>query len=111
MHAYDQNRSTRIRSKTYSRSRERMEIYLIIALSFTIVYWWNYIREIILTVQGVEGINGGVGFKPIVYTIAASVVAFIAMPRIAFDILRMPRRDYIKNISTAIIKKHLKNTS
>jgi hypothetical protein len=84
-----------------------MEIYLIIALSFTIMYWWSYTREIILTVKGVENrfdkMDGSI--NPVIFSILSGVATFVAMPVYAYCILTIPRRAYIKDIATTIVKK------
>lgn len=84
-----------------------MEIYLIMCLSFTLMYWWNYTREIILTVQGVENKFDEMDYSmnPIIFSILSGIATFVAMPVYAYCILAIPKRKYIKDIATTIVKK------
>lgn len=83
-----------------------MEIYLIVCLSFSLMYWWNYTREIILTVQGVENMfdemDGSI--TPTIFAILTGLATFVAMPIFAYNILIMPRREYIKAVAMSIVK-------
>ena len=84
-----------------------MEIYLIIALSFAMMYWWNYTREIILTVQGVEGrfdkMSGGI--NPVLFSLFTGIATFVAAPVYACVIFTTDKRAYIKDMATTIVKK------
>ena len=84
-----------------------MEIYLILAFSFALMYWWNYTREIILTVKGVEDrfdkMDGSI--DPILFSVLTGIITFIAAPVYAYEIFTSNKRAYIKDIATTIVRK------
>ena len=84
-----------------------MEIYLILCLSFAMMYWWNYTREIILTVRGVEDrfdkMHGSI--NPVLFSIFTGVATFVAAPVYAYMIFTTDKRAYIKDMATTIVKK------
>lgn len=71
------------------------------------MYWWNYTREIILTVQGVENMMDEIdsGISPGLFALFSFVVTTVAMPVYAYAIITTPRREYIKLLSTDIVRK------
>lgn len=71
------------------------------------MYWWNYTREIILTVQGVEErfeIQDH-SIKPVLFSILTGITSAVLMPAYAFTIISTPRREYIKKMATIIVRK------
>ena len=84
-----------------------MEIYIILAFSFAIMYWWNYTREIIKTVQGVEKkLNDSESrLSPRRYGTRMFLLSFLIAPWYLGQIATQGRWAYIKMKSTFIIRK------
>lgn len=84
-----------------------MAIYIIFALSFAIMYWWSYTREIIKTVQGVEKkLNDSeIRLNPGRYSTRMFLLSFLIAPWYVAEVIASPKWQYIKIKSTNIIRK------
>lgn len=84
-----------------------MELYLILALSFAIMHWWSYTRQIVKTVQAVEKkLNlEYANLSPSRYTMRIFLLSFLLAPWYLSQIMTLPRWDYIKMKATEIVRK------
>ena len=84
-----------------------MEIYLILCISFTIMYWWNYTREIIKTVQGVENKFNDIEdrLSPSRYATRMLLLSFLLAPWYLVAIATMPKWTYIKMKATCLVRQ------
>ena len=84
-----------------------MEIYITLALSFAIMYWWYYTREIIKTVQGVENKFNDIEdrLSPSRYATRIFLLSFLLAPWYVIVITTMPKWTYIKMKATCLIRQ------
>ena len=84
-----------------------MEIYIVLALSFAIMYWWKYTREIIKTVQGVEEKLNLVEatLSPSRYTTRMFLLTFLMPPWYLIQIATQTRWGYRKMKATSLIRQ------
>ena len=84
-----------------------MEIYIIFAISFAIMFWWNYTRQIIKTVQEVEKkLNDSeIKLNPIIYGSRMFLLSCLIMPWYFAAIISQDRWDYIKEKSCNLLKQ------
>lgn len=84
-----------------------MEIYTILAFSFAIMFWWNYTREIIKTVQGVENKMNNIEdrLSPSRYATRMFLLAFLLAPWYFGAIATQGRWAYIKMKATHLVRQ------
>ncbi len=85
-----------------------MEIYLILAISFAIMYYVRYTREIISIIEGVAGLfdNTEHTFKPIIYIVNKFILTSFLWPLYILPVFTKNRYTYIKECSTEQLKAH-----
>lgn len=85
-----------------------MELYLILAISFAIMYYFRYTREIIQTTLEVAELFDDLEstFNIAIYSILTFADSLIFMPLYAYKIIKISRYDYIKERSMHVLKMH-----
>ena len=84
-----------------------MEIYIILCISFSIMYYISYVRDIIFVVKEVVKVHDAEGnFNPLLYSIVSLVLAAIGMPIYLFLILYSTKQNILYYASSGILLNH-----
>lgn len=83
-----------------------MEIYVILALSFAIMYHINYTNEILAVVKDVAVIHDAEATAPLfIYGIVSFLTTLVFMPGYVLQILLKSRDDIIRSVSSEVLVK------
>jgi hypothetical protein len=84
-----------------------MEIYIIMCISFAILYHIRYVTDIIFITEEVAKIHDAESHFPKYYFIIINlIVSILLMPIVAFSVITNNRDEYIKSGASKILIKY-----
>lgn len=84
-----------------------MEYYIIACISFAIMYYISYTRDVLFIVKNVAKLHDAEGdFNPVLYSIVSIVLTAIAMPIYLLMLLFTTKDKVLHYASSGILLKH-----
>lgn len=85
-----------------------MELYVICALSFALMFYWRYTREAIIVFREVAAIHNEEinEFSPIIYSLAMFLYITFTMPYTFYLIIRYDRMEVVKQMVYPLLEQY-----